>query len=84
MTLLAAFVVLVFLYGLVSGALERTILTAPILFKAAGALAHAAFPALPQGKGELDIFVAGRGDRPRDAALHGCQPHRPRGIEQHP
>lgn len=38
MTLFAIFVALVFLYGLVSRRLEQTVLTAPILFTAAGAL----------------------------------------------
>ena len=38
MTIIAAFAVSVFLYGLVSSWLERTILTAPILFIAAGIL----------------------------------------------
>ena len=36
MTLLAIFIALVFLYSLVSGCIERTIVTAPIVFTAAG------------------------------------------------
>lgn len=36
MTLAASFVVLIFLYSLVSGRLERTVVTAPIVFTAAG------------------------------------------------
>jgi NhaP-type Na+/H+ or K+/H+ antiporter len=42
MVVLAAFIVLVFVYSLVSRRLEGTILTAPILFTAGGALAAAA------------------------------------------
>jgi NhaP-type Na+/H+ or K+/H+ antiporter len=38
MVVIAAFVALVFLYSLVSRRLERTVITAPILFTAAGAL----------------------------------------------
>ena len=38
MVLIAAFVALVFLYSLVSRRLERTVITAPILFTVAGAL----------------------------------------------
>lgn len=38
MILIGIFVSLVFLYSLVSGRLERTVLTAPILFTAAGML----------------------------------------------
>jgi len=38
MVLTTAFIVLVFLYSLISRRLERTVLTAPILFTAAGAL----------------------------------------------
>jgi NhaP-type Na+/H+ or K+/H+ antiporter len=46
MTLLAIFVVLLFLHGLVSGRLERTVVTAPIVFVCAGAALHIASPAL--------------------------------------
>jgi hypothetical protein len=38
MTLLAVFISIVFLYSLVSRRLERTVITAPIVFAAAGAL----------------------------------------------
>ena len=38
MTLLAIFFALVFLYSLVSGRLERTVVTAPMVFTAAGTL----------------------------------------------
>ncbi|WP_434664944.1 cation:proton antiporter [Paraburkholderia sp. A3BS-1L] len=40
MTIIAAFIATVFLYGLLSGRLERTVLTAPIVFAASGALMH--------------------------------------------
>ena len=43
MVLLTAFVVLVFVYSLLSRRLERTVVTAPMLFTAAGA----AFPSCP-------------------------------------
>ncbi|WP_043285443.1 cation:proton antiporter domain-containing protein [Paraburkholderia oxyphila] len=46
MIIIAAFITTVFLYGLVSGRLERTILTAPILFAASGALMHFSHEAL--------------------------------------
>jgi len=46
MTLIAAFVVLVFVYSLVSARVERSILTAPMVFTAAGWLAVSALPQL--------------------------------------
>jgi sodium/hydrogen antiporter len=51
MTLLVTFLVLVFLYGLVSRRLERTVVTGPILFAVAGA--HAAL-VLPGTSGERE------------------------------
>jgi NhaP-type Na+/H+ or K+/H+ antiporter len=44
MTLLVAFLVLVFLFSLVSRRLERTVVTGPILFAVAGALVALALP----------------------------------------
>ena len=44
MVLMTAFVLLVFLYSLVSRRLEQTILTAPILFTTAGALIPSTVP----------------------------------------
>jgi sodium/hydrogen antiporter len=38
MDLVAIFLALVFLYSLISGRLERTVVTAPMLFTAAGML----------------------------------------------
>jgi NhaP-type Na+/H+ or K+/H+ antiporter len=56
-TLLAVFVALIFSYGLVSARLERTVLTAPILFTTAGMVVFLVFPALPErGKG-IDVFL---------------------------
>ena len=46
MALLAIFIALVFLHSLISGRLERTIMTAPIVFTAAGMLALLFLPAL--------------------------------------
>jgi NhaP-type Na+/H+ or K+/H+ antiporter len=51
MVLFAAFISLVFLYSLVSRRLERSILTAPMLFTAAGAL----LTVLPEVRGELAV-----------------------------
>lgn len=51
MTLIAAFVTAVFLYSLASRRLERTVLTAPLLFTAAGAL----MAALPVTVAELRL-----------------------------
>ena len=48
MVLIATFVLLVFLYSLVSRRLERTLLTAPILFTAAGVLTSLLPPALSE------------------------------------
>jgi NhaP-type Na+/H+ or K+/H+ antiporter len=46
MTLIAVILVLLFLYSLVSRRLEGTVITAPIVFTAAGALAFSVFPAM--------------------------------------
>jgi NhaP-type Na+/H+ or K+/H+ antiporter len=48
MVLIATFVSIVFLYSLVSRRLERTVLTAPILFTAAGVLASLLAPVLSE------------------------------------
>jgi NhaP-type Na+/H+ or K+/H+ antiporter len=47
LTLIAIFIALVFLYSLVSGPLERTVLTTPILFTAAGMLVALWLPEQP-------------------------------------
>ncbi|MDX1376689.1 MAG: cation:proton antiporter [Burkholderiales bacterium] len=51
MVVIATFVAVVFLYSLVSRRLERTVLTAPIVFTAAGALAAT----VPGAQGELAL-----------------------------
>jgi NhaP-type Na+/H+ or K+/H+ antiporter len=53
MILVAIFVALVFLYSLVSGRLERTIVTAPIFFTAAGMLAFLGVLELPGRHGNI-------------------------------
>jgi sodium/hydrogen antiporter len=56
MTLLVIFVSLIFLYSLLSGRLEKTIVTAPILFTAAGMLALLLFPELREREGNVEVF----------------------------
>ena len=46
MTLIAIYFTLIFLYSLVSKRLERTVITAPILFTAAGGVALLLIPEL--------------------------------------
>src|SRR3974390_28098 len=57
MTLIAIFLVLVFGYSLISGRLERTILTAPIVFTAAGMLALLLLPQLAEWRGNREVFL---------------------------
>jgi len=57
MTLLAIFIVLLFLYSLVSGSLERTILTAPLLFTGAGMVVLLLLPELRERKTNLEVFL---------------------------
>jgi sodium/hydrogen antiporter len=57
MTLLAAFVALIFLYSLVSARVERTVLTAPILFAAAGMLVFHFLPDLLRRGSGLEVFL---------------------------
>ena len=56
MIIIAAFVVLVFLYSLVSSRLERTILTAPIVFTGAGVLLILALPVLGELEADRKAF----------------------------
>ncbi len=56
-TLLAVFILLLFLYSLVSGRLERTIATAPIIFTVAGMLTFLAAPAIFDPRGKTQIFL---------------------------
>ena len=57
MTLLAIFIALIFLYSLVSGCLDRTIITAPILFTAAGMVVLLLLPELRDRKTNLELFL---------------------------
>jgi NhaP-type Na+/H+ or K+/H+ antiporter len=57
MTLLAAFVALLLLYSLVSRPLERTVVTAPIVFAVAGMLAGSLSPAALGTVIDLDVFL---------------------------
>ncbi len=57
MTIIAAFVLLVFLYSLVSRRLERTILTAPIVFSAAGILLVLVLPVLGELEADRKAFL---------------------------
>jgi sodium/hydrogen antiporter len=57
MNLIAMFIVLVFLYSLISGRLERTVVTAPMLFTAAGMLMLLFLPELWERKGSLEVFL---------------------------
>jgi NhaP-type Na+/H+ or K+/H+ antiporter len=57
MTLLAAFVALLLLYSLVSRPLERTVVTAPIVFAVAGMLAGSLSPAALGTGIDLDVFL---------------------------
>lgn len=57
MIIIAAFVVLVFLYCVVSKRLERTIVTAPIVFTATGILLVLAFPVLGELEADRKVFL---------------------------
>ena len=57
MSLIAVFIALIFFYSLVSGRLERTILTAPILFTAAGMLAFLFLPGLRERQGNVAVLL---------------------------
>ncbi len=57
LTLIAIFVTLAFLYSLVSGRLERTVVTAPIAFTAAGALMILLLPELRGWQGNAEVFL---------------------------
>jgi sodium/hydrogen antiporter len=57
MTLIVIFIVLVFLHSLVSGRLERTIFTPPILFTAAGMVTLLLLPELRDRKGNIESFL---------------------------
>ena len=57
MTLVAIFIALVFLLSLVSGRLERTIVTAPIVFTGAGMVAFLCLPGLRDRQADLELLL---------------------------
>ena len=57
MTLLVAFLILIFLHSLVSARLERTVITAPILFTAAGLATAFFLPEIPDRQSNLGLFL---------------------------
>ena len=57
MTLVAIFIALVFFLSLVSGRLERTIVTAPIVFTGAGMLAFLCLPGLRDRQANLELLL---------------------------
>jgi NhaP-type Na+/H+ or K+/H+ antiporter len=57
MLLLSIFVALIFFYSLVSARLERSVLTAPIVFTGAGMLALLALPDLRDRSGGMEVFL---------------------------
>ncbi|MBN9689535.1 MAG: cation:proton antiporter [Verrucomicrobia bacterium] len=57
MNLLVVFLVLVFAYSLLSGALERSPLTGPIFFTSCGLLLPVVFPTLPVSVGGRSFFL---------------------------
>jgi sodium/hydrogen antiporter len=56
-TLIAIFIALILLYSLVSGRLDRTIVTAPILFTSAGMLVLLVLPTLRERQVNLEVFL---------------------------
>lgn len=57
MILITVFISVVFLYGLVSRRLERTVVTAPMIFTAAGILTVMAMPQLRELEADRKIFL---------------------------
>ncbi len=57
MTLNVIFIILILLYSLVSRRIERTNLTAPIVFTGAGMLALLVLPALREEQANLEVFM---------------------------
>jgi NhaP-type Na+/H+ or K+/H+ antiporter len=57
MPLLAIFITLIFFFSLVSARLERTVLTAPMVFTAAGMVVFQFLPALPSREAGMEIFM---------------------------
>jgi len=56
-TLIVIFIALILLYSLVSRRLDRTILTAPILFAGAGMLVLLVLPSLRERQGNIEVFM---------------------------
>jgi len=56
-TLIVIFIALILLYSMVSRRLERTNLTAPIVFTGAGMLALFVLPSLREQQGNLEVFM---------------------------
>lgn len=57
MTLLAVFIALIFLYSLVSSRIERTIVTAPIVFTVAGMVCHLVASEFRLQEGNQEVFL---------------------------
>ena len=57
MPFIAIFIGLIFIYSLVSGRLEQTVLTAPIVFTAAGMCVVLFLPELREQKGSPQVFL---------------------------
>ena len=57
MTLLAVFIALVFFYSLVSGRIERTLVTAPIVFTVAGMMAGLVMAEFHVQEGSQEVFL---------------------------
>jgi len=56
-TLIVIFIALILLYTLVSKRLDRTILTAPIVFAGAGILVLLVLPSLREQQGNIEVFM---------------------------
>jgi NhaP-type Na+/H+ or K+/H+ antiporter len=56
-TLIAIFIVLILLYSMVSRLLDRTILTAPIVFTGAGMIVFLVLPAVWEQEGNIEVFM---------------------------
>jgi NhaP-type Na+/H+ or K+/H+ antiporter len=56
-TLIAIFIVLILLYSMVSKRVDRTILTAPIVFTGAGMIVFLVLPAVWEQEGNIEVFM---------------------------
>jgi len=57
MTLIITFIILILFYSLVSGRLERSIVTAPMVFTTTGLLVYLFLPELQTKKGDMEVFL---------------------------